>query len=89
MNLKSHVKLVAVQFQAALLVLFLALRLTGHIGWHYALVISPAWVPIGAVLAYAVLCGTIDTYRNRWPRRAKRYVPLHAKTFRSRRARRA
>lgn len=38
-----------------LLVLFVALKLTGHIGWSWVWVVSPFWVPVAVALAVAVV----------------------------------
>lgn len=38
-----------------LLVLFVGLKLTGHIAWPWVWVLSPVWIGIGAVLAIWIL----------------------------------
>lgn len=42
-------------FPAALFLLFLALKLTGHIGWSWWWVTAPLWLPVGCVVAFFLL----------------------------------
>lgn len=39
----------------ALLILFIALKLTHHIEWSWVVVLSPAWVPLAAAVLFIVL----------------------------------
>lgn len=38
-----------------LTVTFVALKLTGHIDWHWAYVLAPSWVPAAILLAIAAI----------------------------------
>lgn len=38
-----------------LLVLFVALKLTGNIAWHWAWVVSPAWLPLAVVVGVGLV----------------------------------
>lgn len=39
-------------FSGALAILFIGLKLTGHIDWSWPLVLSPLWVPLAVVLLF-------------------------------------
>lgn len=45
----------AENFLALLTLLFVALKLTGHITWSWAWVLSPVWIPILLVIMFFVL----------------------------------
>lgn len=40
-----------------LLVLFVALKLTGSIAWSWLWVLSPIWIPLGALVGCALILG--------------------------------
>lgn len=42
-------------FCGFLAILFIGLKLTGHITWPWLWVLSPIWIPIGALLVVAGL----------------------------------
>ena len=42
----------------ALLILFIALKLTGHINWSWWWVLAPAWIPLG-IVAIVIVAVTI------------------------------
>jgi energy-coupling factor transporter transmembrane protein EcfT len=76
-----HHKSGGIGIAGMLLVLFVALKLTGHIGWSWVWVVSPVWIPLAALLAFfaafalfagvaLAVGGVIDWRRAR--RRAKR-----------------
>jgi fatty acid desaturase len=48
-----------ISFLGALTLLFIALKLTGHIAWSWWWVLSPLWIPFAIVLCgfILVLCG--------------------------------
>jgi ABC-type antimicrobial peptide transport system permease subunit len=48
-----------ISFLGLLAILFIGLKLTGYIDWHWAWVLSPLWIPIAAVLGILaiILCG--------------------------------
>jgi uncharacterized integral membrane protein len=43
----------------ALFILFLALRLTDHIDWAWYWVAAPIWIPLGIVVAFALMLGAV------------------------------
>jgi len=46
-------------FLDLLAVLFIGLKLTGYIGWSWAAVLSPIWVPWAIIVVLAAVVGTI------------------------------
>lgn len=42
-------------FSSLLTVLFIGLKLTGHIEWSWLWVLSPIWIPAGLLLGIALL----------------------------------
>ena len=46
-------------FLSLLTILFIGLKLTGHIDWSWWWVLSPIWVPIGLVLVILAIVGLI------------------------------
>ena len=48
-----------VGFFGLLAILFIALKLTGYIGWSWLWVLAPMWVPLCIVLAVLVIVGVI------------------------------
>jgi len=44
-----------ISFTSMLTVLFIGLKLTGHIGWSWWWVLSPFWISIGVGLAILVI----------------------------------
>jgi len=46
-------------FCGLLAVLFIGLKLTGHIDWSWWWVLSPLWIPLVVVLAILAACGVI------------------------------
>jgi uncharacterized protein (DUF983 family) len=46
-------------FCGLLTVLFIGLKLTGHITWSWWLVLSPLWAPIAVVFVLALIVGGI------------------------------
>ena len=57
MQKDKEVKTVGLGFVDALTLLFIALKLTGHITWSWIWVLSPIWISISflAVLAIVIL----------------------------------
>ncbi len=43
-------------FAGLLAVLFIALKLTGHVAWSWLWVLAPIWLPAGVVLSIALGC---------------------------------
>ena len=46
-------------FLDLLAILFIGLKLTGYIGWSWAAVLSPIWVPWAIIVVLAAVAGTI------------------------------
>lgn len=42
-------------FLGLLTILFIGLKLTGHIAWSWLWVLSPLWIPLGALIAIMVI----------------------------------
>lgn len=42
-------------FCGCLALLFIALKLTGHIAWSWWWVLSPLWIPVGAIVSFMLL----------------------------------
>lgn len=40
-------------------VAFIILKLTGHIAWSWFWVLAPFWIPMGVILAVAILVGVL------------------------------
>lgn len=51
-----------ISFLHMLTVLFIGLKLTGHIDWHWAWVLVPIWGSIIGVLLLALIAATIAHY---------------------------
>ena len=46
-------------FFGLLTIVFIALKLTGHIGWPWWIVLAPMWGPLALVLAIAAVAAAI------------------------------
>lgn len=46
-------------FVGLLTILFIGLKLTGHIGWSWWWVLSPLWICAGLVVAILVIVGLV------------------------------
>jgi hypothetical protein len=46
-------------FCGLLTVLFIGLKLTGHIAWSWLWVLSPLWIPLGIVCAVLAVVGLV------------------------------
>lgn len=46
-------------FVGALTLLFIGLKLTGHIAWPWLWVLAPLWVPLAVVIVLAAITGLI------------------------------
>jgi hypothetical protein len=44
-------------FLGILTLIFITLKLTGHIAWSWWWVLSPLWIPVGIVLLIAIIFG--------------------------------
>lgn len=62
-----------ISFAGLLTILFIALKLTGHITWSWIWVLSPLWIGLALVLAiflvfgfFALLAALFGGRRNRW-----------------------
>ena len=55
-------------FLDLLAVLFIGLKLTGYIGWSWAAVLSPIWVPWAIIVVLAAVAGTIAMFAE-WVKR--------------------
>jgi hypothetical protein len=53
-----------VNFLGLLALLFIALKLTGHIHWPWLWVLSPIWIPTAFVLVVASIALAVDYYNN-------------------------
>ncbi len=49
-------------FCGLLTVLFVGLKLTGHIGWSWIWVVSPLWIPLALVVVLAVIAGILSAF---------------------------
>lgn len=49
-------------FLSLLTVLFIGLKLTGHIDWSWWWVLSPFWIPVALALAVVVIIALIKTF---------------------------
>ena len=62
MSPQSNPNVGGVSVTGLLGVLFIGLKLTGHISWSWLWVLSPFWIPlllVGLIVTiFAVLCGT-------------------------------
>ena len=52
-------------FIEALTLLFIGLKLTGHIVWPWLWVLSPMWITLSIALVLALLIVAIDAVRDR------------------------
>lgn len=50
-------------FPSLLTVLFIGLKLTGHITWSWWWVLSPIWIPIGIFLVILIVLGVIEAFK--------------------------
>jgi ABC-type antimicrobial peptide transport system permease subunit len=55
MSEKSSAASGGIGFGGLLTILFIGLKLTGHIDWSWWWVLAPTWIPLGLVLAFVVL----------------------------------
>jgi len=55
-------------FLDLLAILFIGLKLTGYIGWSWAAVLSPIWVPWAIIVVLAAVAGTIAMFAE-WVKR--------------------
>ena len=60
MQNNKEVKTVGLGFADALTLLFIALKLTGHITWSWIWVLSPIWISISFLALIAVVILLID-----------------------------
>jgi hypothetical protein len=49
-------------FCGLLTVLFIGLKLTGHIGWPWIWVVSPLWIPLALVVVLAVIAAILSAF---------------------------
>lgn len=49
-----------VGFFGALTLLFIALKMTGHIAWSWWWVLAPMWIPIALILLFVAFVVTIE-----------------------------
>lgn len=54
MNQNEKTRSMGITFMEALFLLFLGLKLTGHVDWSWFWVLSPVWIP--AVFVIVLLC---------------------------------
>ena len=69
---KSTTRSAGIGLTGAMFLLFLALRLTGHIDWEWYLVAAPLWLPLAGVLAAFALFVSVALpydYARWWIRR--------------------
>ena len=50
-------------FLTLLLILFIGLKLTGHIDWSWLWVLSPVWIPLCFVVILAFVAAGIVVYK--------------------------
>lgn len=62
MQNNKEVKTVGLGFADALTLLFIALKLTGHITWSWIWVLSPIWISISILALIAVAIVLIDRW---------------------------
>ncbi len=51
-------------FLQALTLIFIVLKLTGHIAWSWLWVLSPLWIPLGIALVCGAICLVLDNVGN-------------------------
>lgn len=54
-NKTTVVRQGGISFMGALTILFIALKLTGHIEWSWLWVLSPLWGPIALIFSIAIV----------------------------------
>jgi hypothetical protein len=55
---KTSVSVNGIGFSSLLLLLFIGLKLTGHIAWSWTWVLAPLWIPVSfglALMAFALV----------------------------------
>ena len=55
-------------FLDLLAILFIGLKLTGYIGWSWAAVLAPIWMPWAIIVVLAAVAGTIAMFADWWKR---------------------
>jgi hypothetical protein len=60
----SETKSVSVNFPflGILTLIFITLKLTGHIAWSWWWVLSPLWIPVVIVLVIAIIAGIVIAF---------------------------
>ena len=53
--MKTTVHTGGIGFTGMLTILFIALKLTGHISWTWLWVLSPIWIPLAIIVGILVL----------------------------------
>lgn len=43
-----------IEFFGLLTILFIGLKLTGHLTWSWIWILAPLWLPVSAILAFAL-----------------------------------
>jgi hypothetical protein len=56
-------------FLGLLALLFIALKLTGHIDWSWWWVLAPVWVPFALFIAFIIICYAAVTWNDSAERR--------------------
>ncbi len=54
-------------FGGLLCIVFITLKLTGHIDWSWLWVLAPVWIPLGVILIILVglgVCVLVDALKN-------------------------
>ena len=55
MNKKAETHYSGIGFPGALTILFIALKMTGHIAWSWLWVLSPLWISTGVALGIGII----------------------------------
>lgn len=59
MTKQTETKRGGIGFMGLLAILFIGLKLTGHIAWSWWWVLSPLWLPLAVGLGIWAICATI------------------------------
>ena len=45
-----------------LTILFIGLKLTGHINWSWIWVLAPTWIPLSLILVIIIIMGLVNVF---------------------------
>jgi len=73
-----------VGFVSLLAILFIALKLTGHIDWSWVWVLAPLWMPLAvglSILSLVLIARGLETTEQRKIRKAQEALDAFAKRY--------